>query len=53
MGDYSRKTVLKNFSTQTIWFERFVRREDLQVGIKSRTDQAISTELMKLLIDKM
>ena len=36
-----------------IWFERFLRGGELRVGIKSRTDQVISIELMKLLMKNM
>ena len=49
MGEDNRiKTVLTKCSTQTIWFEIFVREVELRVGIKSRLDLAISIEVMKL-----
>ena len=48
-----RKNVLTKCSTQTIWFERFVRGVDMRVGSKSMPYQAIRIEVMKLLIDKM
>ena len=54
--DHSRKTVLTNCSTRNIRFERFesfVRRLDLQVGRKSRPDQAISIQVMGLLMYKI
>ena len=54
LGEEHRKnTVITKFSTQTIWFESFVRGVDLQVGIKSSPDQEISIEVMKLLMENM
>ena len=48
-----RKSALSKCITQTIWFERLVRGVDMWVGIKSRTDQDISIEVIKLLMDNM
>ena len=53
-GEYHiRKTVLTKCSTQTIYFERFVRGVKLWVGRKSSPDHAVSIEVMKLLMEKM
>ena len=51
--EHRRKTVLTKCSTHMIWFERFEKGVELWVGYKSRTDQAISIELMKLLMENM
>ena len=48
-----RKILLTNCSTQKIWFERFVRGVDLQIGIKLREEHAILVDLMKLLTKNM
>ena len=48
-----RKSVISNCITQKKWFERFVRGVDLLVGSTSRLDQDISTEFMKVLMDKV
>ena len=54
MGDdHRRNTVLSKCSNQTIWFERFVRGEYLQVRTKSIPNQAIGTDVTKFFMDKM
>ena len=45
--DHMRNIVLTKCSTQTILFERFVRRVEMRVGSKSKADQTISIEVMK------
>ena len=51
--DHRRNNVLIKCSTQTIWFEIFLRMLELRVGIKSRPYKVISIEVMKLLMKKM
>ena len=51
--DHRRNTVLTKCITQTICFERFVRGAGLRVGSKYIPDQANSTEVMKLLMEKI
>ena len=47
------KDVLIKCSTQTILFEIFLRGVNLQIEIKSRPDQEINVDVMKLLMNKM
>ena len=51
--DHIINNVLTKCTTQNIWFERFMRGVDLRVGSKSRPDQKISTEMMKLLMENI
>ena len=51
--DHRINTVLTKCITQAIWFEIFWRGVEIWVESKSRTDQSISIEVMKLLIKKM
>ena len=52
-GYHWRNTVITKFSTKTILFDRFMRGVELRVGSKSRTNQEISIEVMKFLMEKM
>ena len=51
--DHMRKAVLTKCSTQTIWFERFVREVELRFGSKYSPDQEISIEVIKLVMTNM
>ena len=51
--DHIIKDVLIKCSTQTILFEIFLRGVNLQIEIKSRPDQEINVDVMKLLMNKM
>ena len=47
------KAILTKCTNQTIWFERFMRGVELQVGIKARPDQAISINSKNNLMEIM
>ena len=51
--DPGGNSVVTKCITKTIWFERFVREVELQVGRKSIPYQAISIDVMKFLIESM
>ena len=54
MGKYPmRKLSLIKFTTNMIWFERFVRGVEIWVVRNSRPDQAIIVEVMNILIENM
>ena len=42
-----------NFTTQALWFEQFLRRVDLWVGINDSTDQAFSIESINPFMEKV
>ena len=52
-GDPGRNSVITKCITKTIWFERFVREVELQVGIKFIPYQTISIDVMNFLIEGM